>query len=180
MNIISAMVTLSVIGTAAPGIMNMSIAPAIAQKRADNLTLAESRAVTFAGVAEANQSLPDIPDGCSVSDPIDSVYTINCTEGSGQFSSAIQRSFRIAPEIEDGGSGGREFTYETPEKYSGHQCPTHDTFGVHDYNDDWSHQLGGACKPLVIWTEANYLASDPDSWLYDINGHNGWGNHPDY
>jgi len=178
MNIISVMITLSIIGTAAPGIMNLSVAPVIAQKRADNLTLAESRAVTFAGVAEANQALPDIPEGCSVSDPIDSVYEISCIEGSGQFSAAIKRSFRIAPEIEDGGSGGREFAYETPDRFSGHQCPTYDTYGVHGYNDQWSNQ--DACKPAVIWNQATYLASDPDSWLFDVNNHNGWGQHPDY
>ena len=180
MNIISTMVGLSILGTAAPGIMNMSIAPAVAQKRADNLTLAESRAVTFAGVSETNQSLATIPAGCSVPAPVDSVYTVTCTHGSGQFAARIQRSFRILPEVEDGGSGGREFQYERPDRYSGHQCPTYDTWGVNGYNDDWSHQLNGACKPDQIWNQATYLASDPDSWLYDVNNINGWGLHPSY
>ena len=178
MNIISAMVTLSVIGSAAPGIMNMSIAPAIAQKRADNLTLAESRAVTFAGVSEANQSLATIPAGCSVPPPVDSVYTVTCSHGSGQFAASIQRSFRILPEVDDGGSGGRTFEFETPDQFSGHQCPTYDTYGVYGYNAQWSNQP--ACKPAVIWNKDTYLASDPDDWLFDVNNHNGWGNHPSY
>ena len=48
-------------GAAAPSMMQMSIAPFEAQKRAQTFTQAEAIAVTFAGKAEAEQSLPDIP-----------------------------------------------------------------------------------------------------------------------
>ena len=178
MNLVSTMVGLSVMATAAPAVLEMSTAPIVAQKRADNLTAAEARAVTYAGKAEATGELPSIPNGCAVSDPEDSVYTVTCTQGSGQFSSAISRSFRIISEIEDGGSGGRTFMYPTPAQHSGHQCPTYDSFGVSGYNDDWSNMR--ACIPTVAWTKPAYLASNPDFWLYDLQNWNGWGNHPDY
>lgn len=175
MNLISSIVGLSIMGAAAPSIMQMSLAPFEAQKRAQSFTQAEALAVTFAGKAEAEQSLPDIPSGCSVTDPIDSVYRIDCNAGAGRFQSKASRSFRIATEIDDGGSGGRNFLFETPTKYSGHQCPQNDRWGVYGTNTRTS-----ACKPQDLWTKQKYLASDPSSWLYDANNHNGWGNHPDY
>ena len=175
MNIISAIVGLTIAGAAAPSIVQMSLAPLEAQKRAQMFTQAEALAVTFAGKAEAEQSLPDIPSGCSVTDPIDSVYRINCNAGDGRFQSMASRSFRIAPEINDGGSGGRSFLFEPPTKYSGHQCPQNDRWGVYGTNTRTS-----ACKPQDLWTKEKYLASDPSSWLYDANNHNGWGNHPNY
>ena len=92
----------------------MSLAPFEAQKRAQSFTQAEALAVTFAGKAEAEQSLPDIPAGCSVTDPIDSVYRIDCIAGSRRFQSKASRSFRIAKEIDDGGSGGRNFLFQLP------------------------------------------------------------------
>ena len=52
MNIISAIVGVSIMGATAPMMMQMSIAPFEAQKRAENLGQAESAAVTFAAVNE--------------------------------------------------------------------------------------------------------------------------------
>ncbi len=178
MNIVSTLVGLSVMGAAAPSIMDMSIQPFIAQKRAVNFAKAEAVVVTHAANAEATQSAPDIPDGCSVPAPVDSVYSISCSRGEGTYRMSATRSYRILPEIADGGSGGRKFEFETPDKFSGHQCPVYDTWGVYGYNQQWSNQP--ACKPAVIWNQSTYLASTPDDWLFDINNHNGWGNHPDY
>ena len=180
MNIVSTMVSLSIMGIAGPQVAQMAIAPMVAQKQSQNFTSAEALAVTVAAQAEAKSELPTIPDGCSVSPPIDSVYQVTCNEGSGQFSAQVTRSFRILDEVDDGGTGTREFAYERPEKFSGHQFPVNDTYGVDGYNDEWYDLLGGACKPAVAWNKNAYLASDPDSWLYDLNNINGWGNHPGY
>ena len=98
----------------------------------------------------------------------------------------MSRSFRLAvPEQDlkngDGAStAGRSFQFETPTRYSGHQCPTYDPWGVYGYNDQYYQALGGACMPDVAWTQTKYQFSNPDSWLYDINGIKGWGDHPDY
>ena len=48
MNIVSTMVGMSIMAGAAAPMMQMSIAPIEAQKRAQNLGIAESAAVTFA------------------------------------------------------------------------------------------------------------------------------------
>ena len=181
MNIVSTMVGLSIAGIAAQPMMEMSIAPYLATKKAEHLTQAEAQAVAVAGTAEANQALPSIPAGCSVSPPVNSVYTVSCTSGSGtRFATTVARSFRIVPQQEDGGSGGRKFLYETPTQFSSHQCPQTDQWGVYGYNDTWSSHLGGACIPRAIWNENKYRDSNPDSWLYDVNNHNGWGYHPSY
>jgi len=178
MNLMSAIVGVSIMGATVPMIAQMSIQPMIAQKRSTSFSQAESLAVTFAGNAEANQSLPDIPEGCSVSDPNNSVYSVTCTNGTGQFIASASRSFRILDEIDDSGSGGRNFAYETPEKFDPRECPTTDPWGVNGFNASGAYPL--PCKPFVIFNSERYHASDPNSWLFDINNHNGWGHHERY
>ena len=180
MNLVSALVGASIAGVAAPSISQMAITPYVAQLQSVNFTEAEALAVTVAAQAEANSSLPNIPDNCSVSPPVDSVYQVTCNTGQGRYSAQAMRSFRILDEIDDGGTGSRTWANSRPDKFSPHQCPTYDTWGVDGYNDQCAHQLGGACKPQAAWNRNAYLASDPDSWLYDINNINGWGNHEGY
>lgn len=165
-------------GAAAPSVMDMSIQPFVAQKRAVNFAEAEAAVVIHAATAEATQSAPTVPAGCSVPPPLNSVYQISCSRGDGTYRMTATRYYRILPQIPNGGSGGREFEFETPDEFSGHQCPTYDSYGVYGYNAQWSNQP--ACKPADIWSKPSYLASDPDAWLFDVNGHNGWGDHPDY
>ena len=180
MNLISTIVSLSIMGVAGPQIAQMAITPMIAQKQALNFTAAESLAVTIAAQAEATGELPPISDSCSVSPPVDDVYQVTCTEGSGRYGAQVKRSFRIASSLNDGGTGTREFAHERPSRFSAYQCPVDDTWGVDRYNAQWAHQLGGACKPHDAWNKNAYLASNPDDWLFDINNINGWGQHPGY
>ena len=180
MNLVAALVGASIAGVAAPSISQMAITPYVAQLQSVNFTEAEALAVTVAAQAEATSSLPNIPSGCSISPPVDSVYQVTCNAGDGRFGAVATRSFRILDEIDDGGTGGRVWAHSTPDKFSPHQCPTYDTWGVDGYNDQWAHQLGGACKPHAAWNRNAYLASDPDAWLYDINNINGWGHHEGY
>ena len=179
MNIVSVLVSASLMGLIAPGIAQMAIQPAIAQKRAHNFAQAEVAAVTFAGQAEAAQSLPDIPDRCSVEPPENSVYSITCTRGESKFAASVTRAFRIIDEIDDGGSGGRTFQYETPDIGANACLPDSDPWGVNWWNDLHGRHVG-ACVPTPAANQDDYLASNPDDWLYDINNINGWGHHPDY
>ena len=57
MNLVSTMVGLSIMGAMSPVMMDMSIAPIIASKRAQNLGIAESAAVTFAAANEGATQL---------------------------------------------------------------------------------------------------------------------------
>jgi hypothetical protein len=66
MNIISTMVGLSIAGASAPMLMDMSLAPVIAQKRALNFGQAEAAAVSYAAANEYTEDdLTEPPAGCS-------------------------------------------------------------------------------------------------------------------
>ena len=104
MNIVSAMVGLSIMGAAAPVMMDMSLAPVIAQKRAQNLGIAETSAVTYAAANEGSKlELTAIPDGCDVTELGDLAYSITCVEGENtQFTQSVTRAFRMATFDPDG------------------------------------------------------------------------------
>ena len=188
MNLVSTLVGLSIMGASAPVMLKMSIAPYEAQLRAQNLGVAESAAVVFASTYEGTTEIPPSVTGTCTSEAregTENAYSVTCTEGDGRFVQSVTRAFRLAvPEQEldngDGADTGREFDFETPTRYSGHQCPTYDAWGTKGYNDQFYSALGGACIPDVAFTQTRYQFSNPDAWLYDINNHNGWGDHPDY
>ena len=193
-------------GAAAHMIADMSIQQIMAQKRAENFSIAEATAVTFAAKNEGSTSLTPTPSLCNEPASLSNgAYSITCTEDAGtQFVQTVTRSFRLKQcDDNDGnnghgnsggydcsnpGNGGyadnvRVFNFPTPTKFTGHQCPTHDTWGVNGYNDAQAAIYGedyGACIPDVAWSKQTYKASNPDSWLYYINNHNGWGEHSDY
>lgn len=176
-------------GAAAPQIANMSIQPFIAQKRSGNFAVAETAAVVFAAQHEGKLDIPPtVTDTCTseARENTDNAYSVTCTHGSGKHVQSVTRAFRLAVPDKGldgdsgGGSGVREFAFETPTRYSGHQCPTHDPWGVYGHNDQYYTALNGACMPDVAWTQTKYQFSDPDAWLYDINNFKGYGDHPDY
>ena len=182
------MVGMSLMGAAAPMVMNMSIAPAEAAKRAENFAVAETAAVVFAATYEGTTDVPVDTETCTSEEreETQNAYSVTCTHGTGKYVQSVTRAFRLAvPEEDlDNGDGasvaGRQFQFETPTRYSGHQCPINDPWGVYGYNDQYYSALGGACMPDVAWTQVKYQFSNPDAWLYDINGIKGWGDHPDY
>ena len=187
MNIVSTMVGLSIAGAAAPSMMQMSIAPHEAQLRAKNLGIAESAAVVFAATYEGKLDIPPTATETCVSaerENTQNAYSVTCTHGSGKYVQSVTRAFRLAVPDEgldsEGADTTREFAYETPTRYSGHQCPGHDAWGVNGYNDTNYEALNGACIPKDAWNQTRYQFSNPNAWLYDINNYNGWGHHPDY
>ena len=118
MNLVSAITGLAIMGAAAPGVMEMSIQPFMAQKRAANFSIAESAAVTFAAQNEGEQSVASAPGGCSLAAQPDDVYSITCTEGEGQFVQTATRSFRLAVNTQ-GGGGDDRFAYPAPPGFTG-------------------------------------------------------------
>lgn len=187
MNIVSTMVGMSLMGAAAPMVMNMALAPAEAAKRADNFGVAETAAVVFAATYEGTLDIPTDTDTClsESREGTENAYSVTCTSGTGKYVQSVTRAFRLAvPDSDlvngDGSASGREFAFETPTRYSGHQCPIQDPWGVYGHNDQYYVALGGACMPAVAWTQTKYQFSNPDAWLYDINNIKGWGDHPDY
>ena len=187
MNIVTTMVGMSLMGAASPMLMTMAIAPAEAAKRAQNFGIAETAAVVFAATYEGKTELPPTSTETCTSEArenTENAYSVTCTHGSGKYVQSVTRAFRLAvPDADlnsNGGISGRQFEFETPTRYSGHQCPIHDPWGVYGYNDQYYSALGGACMPQDAWNQTNYQFSNPDAWLYDINNIKGWGDHPDY
>lgn len=187
MNLVSALISLSIIGAAAPGIAQMSIAPFEAQKRAENFGIAETAAVVFAATYEGTTDIPQNTSVCTAKEREGTVnaFSVTCTHGDGKYVQSVKRAFRLAvPDQDlqngDGADTGRQFDFPTPTRFSGHSCPIGDEWGVYGHNDRNYQALGGACTPLVAWNQTKYQFSIPDAWLYDINNFNGWGHHPDY
>ena len=206
MNIITVTVGAAVMGTLMPGVMRMSIAPFEAQVRAQNYAVAETAAVTYVAANEWTTSLNTTPAGCA--NPVklaSGAYSITCTEGEGtQYVQSVTRSFRLDDSCDDndgdnghGNSGGhdcsnpgnsgfvkdlRVFDFPPPPGFTGHQCLITDNWGLDTdaFDREKNKWKGKSCTPNAAWASAFYLNSDPNAWMYDINKHNGWGEHPDY
>ena len=181
MNIVSSLVGISIMGAAAPTMVQMTLAPLEAQKRAENFGIAESAAVTLAAANEGATAAPKSTDVCAVGGGTNGAYTVTCSHGQGKYVQTVTRSFRLATETSGSSTGGgRTFAYGSPGNLGAHQCPNIDPFGVEGWWADTYKSALGNCIPQVGWTKAQYLASSPDDWLWDINGMRGYGAHPDY
>ena len=161
MNIVSTMVTLSIMGAAAPAILQMSIAPFEAQKRAENLGTAESAAVVFAAQYEGTSATPVATDICEPTLLAPGAWQVYCDYGEGDSLQAVTRAFRTIEDTPPGSS----FAYEAPSSFSNWNCPPNDPFGVETFND----RHGGWCKPtpLTHWGNSHPIA--PENWLYDLS-----------
>ena len=146
MNIVSMTVTAAIMGIVAPGVAQMSIMPVIAQKRATNFGIAESRAVAYAALNEGAPQLTPIDtlatEGCTVNgDTETNAYVVTCSEGD-QFRQTVTRAFKLAPLAGGSSSSG----YTAPVSYTpGIFCPLWDAWGVNGYNDAHNVQ----CLPVA-------------------------------
>lgn len=104
MNITSAIVGLSILGVAAPGIMNVSLQPIIAQKRAANFAIAEAAAVTYSDFAQDKLELPEPPTGCSTEKQEAYTYVVTCEYGDKAYKAEAARAFSL---MEPEGTGLR-------------------------------------------------------------------------
>jgi hypothetical protein len=179
MNLHTVVVATAIAGMAAPGIANMAIQPVLAQRRANNFGEAEAAAVQFAATNEGQTEVSQkVPKSCELDDHQNRSYTIRCEVGEGQFKQSAERSFRL--EVESTYTNPtREFAWTAPLVYSHVECPANDPWGVMWYNEHLKAGHLDACIPSPVWSEARYLESNPDDWLYDLSEH-GYGKHPDF
>ena len=105
MNIVSVLVGVSIAGIATPQVVDMSLQPIYASKRAQNFAVAESTAVGYAAMNEGLGELTPLPDNCTTAELDGNAYTITCTHGEGRFKQSVSRSFRLAAICEDGNNG---------------------------------------------------------------------------
>ena len=146
MNIVSTMIGISIMGAAAPMVLDMSIAPMIAQKRAQNFAVAESRAVAYAALNEGAPDTTPVPDGCDLAQLEDSgAYMITCVEGADNFKQSVSRSFKLAPLEGDDTSNDKPRRAYTPGVF----CPLWDPWGIINYND--SHNVQCIPVPYGPW-----------------------------
>ena len=122
MNIVSVMVSMSIVGASAPMMLDMSLAPIVAQKRALNFGVAETSAVTYAAANEGSKlELTAIPDGCDVTELGDLAYSITCVEGENtQFTQSVTRAFRMATFDPDGTGSDSSDACEDGDGNNGH------------------------------------------------------------
>ena len=193
MNIVSSIVGLAIMGAAAPPMLQMSIAPAEAQKRAQNLSLAESSAVIFSSANEGKPALDLtlLPDNCPierVTETAPRAYDVTCEAGrtasgeKGRYFKEITRSFRLAALQQSSYTNpDREFAWETPNRsgFSHIECPVNDPWGVGWYNEHLAAGHLGNCIPSPVWSSERYFESNPDDWLFDLTFW-GYGVHPDF
>jgi hypothetical protein len=176
----STLVGLSIMGASTPMIMQASLAPVIAQKRADNFGEAEALAVSYSAKNEGQVDIiGQLSDKCELTENESKAYTIKCTVGQGQFIQHVSRSFRLAPENTGYTNPNREFAFEAPLEFSHVQCLATDPWGVIWYNDHLEAGHMDACIPAAGWSQENYFASNPNDWLFDLSDF-GFGQHPDY
>lgn len=174
MNIVSTLVGLSIAGVASPMLLDMSIAPVIAQKKAQNFGLAESAAVLYVALNRHKTDFDDLDvpvDECTRSGSAAAV-NIACTFGQDDFAQTVARAFVLPPP----GSGGITFQRERPQgEYAFYRhCPNdpdspwYDPWGVNGYNDNFVED-GYICLPGPA---QGGLDPDDDmsTWLWDLRG----------
>jgi hypothetical protein len=182
MNIVSVLVGITIAGTAMPTMVQMTLAPVIAQKRATNLGEAEALAVSFAAANEGQPSLiGDPPNTCDLTQDPDApdAYTVSCSAGENNLVQTVARSFRLEIKGSSYTNPTRSFAWETPGNFSHVECPVNDPWGVGWYNAHLAAGHLGACIPSPVWSRERYLASSPDDWLFDLSDW-GYGRHPNF
>ncbi len=185
MNIISTMVGLSIAGAAAPSMMTMSLAPFEAQKRAQNLGIAESAAVTYAAQNEGATQLSPTPSGCVVDRTNSPAITITCTKGENNYVQSVSRTFRLNTQSATPvtPAPGRTFDYPFPSLgFTKVYCWTGDDWGINSdaFDRATNTWVGKSCMPFETTAQSRYTLSDVEAWRYDIHKINGFGPHTDY
>ena len=178
------LVTSAILGIITPVVLDVSMIPIITQAKNKNFQEAELQATLFMTKSVKDKELATLPSSCTLDTEDEELqnYTISCTHGTHSKVKAIaSRSFTL---YEPGRMGGynnpdRQFAFEAPSKYSHIECPVNDPWGVMYYNEHLKAGHLDACLPSPVWSEARYLESDPDDWLYDLSDH-GYGRHPDF
>ena len=97
--------------------------------------------------------------------------TINTTQSSSEGRSGDEKDKMYTTQSSrDGRSGDekRSYPHPTPSDLTHYNCPHFDPWGVVSFNK--THLGGKACIPVPLQSPANYAASNPADWLYDISG----------
>ena len=163
MNIESSMVGLSIMGAAAPGVMQMSIAPLEAQKRAQNFGIAESAAVVYAAQHEGTATSPVAAGDCEPTLLTVGAWQVTCSYGADNYRQSVTRGFRVL--TQPSGNNDNTFSVDAPASFSIWQCPPDDPFGVEGFND----RTNGWCVPTPLTHWGKQFPIEPENWVYDLS-----------
>ena len=181
MNLVSTLLGLSVMGIA---VLDMSIAPLIAQKRAINFGSAESAAVVFAAANQGATQVGNPPDGCQLDNGTNApAREITCTHGRSKFAQTVSRSFLLEQQSTPPVTPGRTFDYPYPTLgFTTTECHTGEDWGINTNAFDRATNTwtGKSCEPYETRAEAWYTLSNVEAWRYDIHKINGFGPHSGY
>jgi hypothetical protein len=163
MNLASTIVGVTIMGAAAPGVMQMSIAPFEAQKRAQNFGIAESAAVVYAAQHEGTATSPVAAGECEPELLTVGAWQVTCSYGTDNYRQSVTRGFRIL--TQPASNSGNSFAMDAPASFSIWQCPPADPFGVEGFND----QTGGWCVPTPLTHWGKQFPIEPENWVYDLS-----------
>tara|TARA_R110002050_G_scaffold150586_3_gene277418 strand:- start:474 stop:983 length:510 start_codon:yes stop_codon:yes gene_type:complete len=157
------MVGLSIMGAAAPGVMQMSIAPLEAQKRAQNFGIAESAAVVYAAQHEGTATSPVAAGDCEPTLLTVGAWQVTCSYGADNYRQSVTRGFRVL--TQPSGNNDNTFSVDAPASFSIWQCPPDDPFGVEGFND----RTNGWCVPTPLTHWGKQFPIEPENWVYDLS-----------
>ena len=170
-------------GAAAPSMMTMSIAPFEAQKRAQNLGIAESFAVTYAALNEGATSLSNVPDGCILDTDNAPTLEITCTKSDGSYKQTVSPSFLSDLLNPTPATPNRTFDYPAPILgFARTLCHTWEDWGTNTsaFDEETNTWVGKSCTPFETTAQSRYAVSNAEDWQYDIHKINRFGPHSGY
>ena len=144
-------------------LMDMSIAPVIAQKRAQNFGIAESAAVVYAAQHEGTATSPVAAGDCKPELLTVGAWQVTCSYGTDNYRQSVTRGFRVL--TQPASNSGNSFAMDAPASFSIWQCPPADPFGVEGFND----QTGGWCVPTPLTHWGKQFPIEPENWVYDLS-----------
>lgn len=150
-------------GAAAPGVMQMSIAPLEAQKRAQNFGIAESAAVVYAAQHEGTATSPVAAGDCEPTLLTVGAWQVTCSYGADNYRQSVTRGFRVL--TQPSGNNDNTFSVDAPASFSIWQCPPDDPFGVEGFND----RTNGWCVPTPLTHWGKQFPIEPENWVYDLS-----------
>ena len=122
-------VATAIMGLVAPGVARMATQPMIAQQRASNFGVAETKVVTFAAINEGNETIDMSSfddENCELKEPEARAYTIRFWEGEGQIYLEAERAFRLEVNNNTFTNPQRQFAWAAPLEHSHHQRHAND------------------------------------------------------
>ena len=153
MNLVGAMVGVTITAISSPMIADIALMPVITQAKSNNFSIAEGKANLFAATSRHKGQVIATPTDCTYTDLGEDVHEIVCVEGEGKLMQQAKRSFEIITTDPGGNTStpdpdGDHDTddgtalWEGDSSTSGHEESTGDWHWRNDYGRNHSKNSG--------------------------------------